>query len=71
MVIILASFSCTKFFHITDNATCFSKKAVAYSKQEEEIADAFIKHWISTFGAPGVILLNNGGEFNKSLFKHG
>ena len=38
------------------------------SKRKEEIVDTFIKHWIAVFEAPGVILSDNGGEFNNSLF---
>ena len=58
----------TKFLHIIDNGTRFSTAAVVCSKQKEEIVDTFIKHWIAVFGAPGVILSDNGGEFNNSLF---
>ena len=39
------------------------------SKRKEEIVDAFIKHWIAIFGAPGKILSDNGGEFNNDLFR--
>ena len=56
------------FLHITDNATRFSKAAVVRSKRKEEIVDAFIKNWIVIFGAPGVILPDNGSEFSNSLF---
>ena len=58
----------SKFLHIIDNATRFSTAAVVSSKRKEEIVDTFIKVWIVVFGAPGMILSNNGGEFNNSLF---
>ena len=54
--------------HIIDHATRFSAAAVVKSKRKEEIVDAFIKHWIAIFGAPGKILSDNGGEFNNDLF---
>ena len=57
-----------KFLHIIDNATCYNTAAVVRSKQKEEIVDTFIKHWIAVFVAPGLILSDNGGEFNNSLF---
>ena len=55
--------------HIIDHATRFSAAAVVKSKRKEEIVDAFIKHWIAIFGAPGKILSDNGGEFNNDLFR--
>ena len=58
----------TKFFLIINNATRFSAAAVVRSKRKEEIVDTFIKHRIAAFGAPGVILPDNEGEFNNSLF---
>ena len=33
-----------------------------------ELVDAFIKHWIAIFGAPGTIFSDNGGEFSNDLF---
>ena len=30
--------------------------------------DTFIKHWKAVFGAPDMILSDNGAEFNNSLF---
>ena len=55
--------------HIIDHATRFSAAAVVKSKKKEEIVDAFTKHWIAIFGAPGKILSDNGGEFNNGLFR--
>ena len=58
----------TTFLHIIDNATRFSATAVVKSKRQEEIVDIFIKHWIAIFGAPGMIISDNGDEFNNTLF---
>ena len=38
---------------------------VVKSKKKEETVEAFIKNMIATFGAPHVILSDNGGEFNN------
>ena len=51
-----------------DHATRFSAASVVKSKKKEEVVDAFIKHWIAIFGAPGMILSDNGGEFSNDLF---
>ena len=64
----LKHISGTTFLHIIDNATRFSAAAVVKSKRQEEIVDIFIKHWIAIFGAPGMIISDNGGEFNSTLF---
>ena len=64
----LKHISGTMFLHIIDNATRFSAAAVVKSKRQEEIVDIFIKHWIAIFGAPEMIISDNGGEFNNTLF---
>ena len=46
----------------------FSAASVVKSKKREEVADAFIKHWIAISGAPGMILSDNGREFSNDLF---
>ena len=51
-----------------DHATRFSAASVVMSKKREEVVDAFIKHWIAIFGAPGTILSDNRGEFSNDLF---
>ena len=53
---------------IVDHATRFSAALVVKSKKKEEAVDAFIKHWIAVFGAPGMMLSDNGGEFSNDLF---
>ena len=67
-IVDLKEISGTKFLQIIDNATRFSTAAVVRSKRMEEIVDTFIKHWIAIFGAPGLVLLDNGGDFNNSWF---
>ena len=56
------------FPHIIDHATRFSTASVFKSKRQEEIVDIFIKHWITIFGAPGMLISDNASEFNNSLF---
>ena len=56
------------FLHIFDNALKFCAAAIVNSNRQEEIVDVFIKHWIAIFGAPGVVVSNNGGEFNNASF---
>ena len=51
-----------------DHATRFSAASVVKSKKTDEVVDAFIKHWIAIFGAPGTILSDNRGEFSNELF---
>ena len=53
--------------HIVDQATWFSAVAVMKSKKKEEIAETFIKNWITIFGTPKTILSDNGEEFNNEL----
>ena len=55
------------FLRIIDKATRFSAAAVVKSKRQEEI-DIFIKHWLAIFEVPSMIISDNGGEFNNSLF---
>ena len=54
--------------HMIDHATRFSAASVVKSKKKEEVADAFIKHWIAIFGVPVTILSDNEGEFSNGLF---
>ena len=51
-----------------DDAARFSAASVVKSKKKEEVVNAFIKHWIAIFVAPGTILLDNGAEFSNDLF---
>ena len=51
--------------YILDHTTQFSMVTVVKSKKKEETVEAFIKNMIATFGAPHVILSDNGGEFNN------
>ena len=70
----IVGFSLPKKFNDTvpvdlkENANRFRTADAVPSKRKGEIADSSIKHWIVVFGAPGVILSDNGGEFNNSLF---
>ena len=53
--------------HLIDHATRYSAAAVVKSKKKEDIAEAISKNWVAIFGAPRVILSDNGGEFNNEL----
>ena len=68
--LISRKYSGAKFLHIIYSATRFSTAAVVCWKRKEEIVDTFIKHWIAIFGAPGILLSDNDGQFNNSLFLH-
>lgn len=37
-------------------------------KCQEEMGDIFIKHWNGTFRAPGMVIPDNKGELNNTLF---
>ena len=49
--------------HIVDHATRYSSSCVIYNKRRETIIENVFKIWIGIFGAPGKILVDNGGEF--------
>ena len=55
------------FLHIIGNATRFNAATVVKLNRQEEIVDIFIKYWIAIFRAPGMIVSDYGGEFNKTL----
>ena len=56
------------FLHIIDHKTRFSAACVIYSKESEVIISAFFKIWISIFGRPEKLLVDNGGEFVNKDF---
>ena len=51
--------------HLIEHAIRYSAAEVVKSKKKEDKAEAIIKNWIATFGAPRVILSDNGSEFNN------
>ena len=56
------------FLHIIDHATRYSSSCVIYTKKKEEVVKKLFENWITIFGNPGKILVDNGGEFcNKEL----
>ena len=55
--------------HLIDHMSRFSAACVVPSKKKETIIAAILKIWISTFGCPGRILSDNGGEFNNDDFR--
>ena len=50
------------FLHIIDHATRYSSSCVIYNKEKEVVKKLF-ENWITIFGNPGKILVDNGGEF--------
>ena len=54
-----------QILHMIDLATRYSQALVVSNKRKETIVEAVIKGWVSTFGVPGRILSDNGGEFNN------
>ena len=58
----------TYFIHIIDHATRFSAASVIHSKSKEIIIAEFFKIWISIFGHPEKVLVDNGKEFVNKDF---
>ena len=56
------------FLHIIDLATRYSGACIVESKNKEVIVSAIFKCWISVFGSPLKILVDNGGEFANDVF---
>ena len=69
VVVDLKEIDKTYILHLIDHAKRYSAAAVAKSKKKEDIAEAVIKYWIAIFGAPRVILSDNGIEFNNELLR--
>ena len=69
VVVDLKEIDKTYILHLINHAKRYSAAAVAKSKKKEDIAKAVIKYWIAIFGAPRVILSDNGVEFNNELLR--
>ena len=54
--------------HIIDHATRYSSSCVIYTKEKEEVVNKLFENWITIFGNPGKILVDNGGEFCNKEF---
>ena len=54
--------------HIIDHSSRFSVSCVIKSKRKEVIVTKIFQHWITTFGYPNRILVDNGGEFANDEF---
>ena len=59
----------TYILHLIDHATRYSADAAVKNKKKEDVAEAIIKYWIGIFGAPRVILSDNGDKFNNELLR--
>ena len=57
------------FIHFIDLFTRFSRAQVIHRKTPETVVNAFITSWIANgLGAPGKVLVDNGGEFDNPLY---
>ena len=54
--------------HIIDPVTRYAAAAAIKSKEADEIMTKLFDKWIAIFGRPGIILSDNGGEFNNEKF---
>ena len=54
--------------HIIDSVTRYAAAAAIKSKEADEIMTKLFDKWIAIFGRPGIILSDNGGEFNNEKF---
>ena len=54
--------------HVIDHLTRYSSATVCISKEPKTIVKGFIKCWISIFGAPRKVMVDNGGEFANQIF---
>ena len=54
--------------HVIDHATRYSASCVIRSKKKEVIVKKLFQIWISTFGHPKKIFVDNGREFENSEF---
>ena len=54
--------------HLVDHLTRYSASSVIRSKRKEVIIESIFKIWISIFGSPMAVLVDNGGEFNNGEF---
>ena len=58
--------------HLAPNWSCNKIQCCRSGKEKrkkEDIAEAIIKNWIASFGAPRGILSDNWGEFNNELLR--
>ena len=64
----LKSFHGSIILHLIDNLTRFSSAIVCKSKQPTDIVNGIVLCWVSLFGPPEKILVDNGGEFANQPF---
>ena len=56
------------FLHIIDLGTRYSAACIVTSKNKERIVGAIFTTWVSVFGRPRKVLVDNGGEFANTSF---
>ena len=54
--------------HMIDAATRYSQAKLIKTKRKEEIVGKIFEMWISSFGVPGTLMCDNGGEFVNELY---
>lgn len=57
------------FLHMIDTSSRYSAACVINSKKKEVVLAGIFKIWITVFGTPEKILVDNGGEFNNEDFR--
>ena len=57
------------FLHLIDISSRYSAACVLNSKRKEVVLSAIFKIWITTYGTPEKIMVDNGGEFNNDEFR--
>ena len=57
------------FLHIIDHLTRFSASCIIKTKRKEQIIKQVFRIWVSIFGSPKILLVDNGGEFNNEHFR--
>ena len=58
-----------KILHMIDHASRYSVAARVKTKDAKEVVLKILRYWVAYFGAPGLILTDNGGEFDNELMR--
>ena len=59
----------TATYSMIDMYSRFTSAAFIKRKTCTEVLDKFMKHWVASYGCPGAILNDNGGEFTGEEIK--
>ena len=55
--------------HLVDHATRYSVASLLKCKRSDEIVKVVMQFWVAYFGAPKILLTDNGREFNNEEFR--